>query len=45
MVTQEQILYESDVFAPGIARHIFSGKDFDHAMKAGVMVDEATDTV
>ena len=37
----EQLLYESDVFAPGTARHILSGKDFDHAMKAAVMVDEA----
>ena len=37
----EQLLYESDVFATGTARHILSGKDFDRAMKADVMVDEA----
>ena len=24
-----RLLYESDVFAPGTARHILSGKDFD----------------
>ena len=35
-----QLLYESVVFVPGTARHILSGKDFDRALNAVILVDE-----
>ena len=36
----KELLYESDVFAKGTADHILSGKDFDRALRAILMVDE-----
>ena len=36
----KELLYESDVFAKGTADHILSGKDFDRASRAVLMVDE-----
>ena len=36
-----QLLHESGVYAPGTAQHILSGKDFDRAVRALKIVDEA----
>ena len=36
----KQLLVESDVFAKNTAEHILSGKDFDRALRALLMVDE-----
>ena len=36
----KHLLYESDVYAKGTADHILSGKDYDRAMRALIMVDE-----
>lgn len=35
------LLHESSVYAPGTAQHILSGKDFDRALRALRLVDEA----
>ena len=37
----KELLYESDVFAKQTAEHILSGKDFDRALRAILLVDEA----
>ena len=37
----KELLYESDVFAKNTAEHILSGKDFDRALRAVLIVDEA----
>ena len=36
----KNLLFESDVFAKGTAEHILSGKDFDRALRAMIMIDE-----
>ena len=36
----KNLLFESDVYAKGTADHILSGKDYDRAMRALLMVDE-----
>lgn len=36
----KELLCESDVFAKNTAEHILSGKDFDRALRAVLMVDE-----
>ena len=35
----KHLLYESDVYAKGTADHILSGKDYDRAMRALIMID------
>ena len=37
----KHLLYESDVYAKGTADQILAGKDYDRAMRALIMVDEA----
>jgi hypothetical protein len=37
----QHLLHESGVYAPGSAQHILSGKDFDRALRALKLVDEA----
>lgn len=37
----KNLLFESDVYARGTADHILSGKDYDRAMRALLLVDEA----
>ena len=39
-----ELLFESDVFAVGSVQQILSGKDFDKAMQAFKLVDEALST-
>ena len=37
----KELLYESDVIAKNTAEHILSVNDFDHALRAVLIVDEA----
>ena len=39
-----ELLFESDVFAVGSVQQILSGKDFDKAMRAFKLIDEALTT-